>query len=695
MAGKANSKSKSKSTRAAATEVKSAPLPGRTRGRSCLSAENSNVTAEVQTTMTTTTTSTSTTQHVDVQQSVQIMQTMLHGCLSSIVFQRSIFPPNSYETRYYINNSSQWTYKDYLSANQGVIKGDGTGGPILALKKGVSARVDRFLGLMETGIFDALQRGFLKSLHLSIYEKQPSDILESWTLTVQYMHVGPAGQRLPSSFDLKERRGAKITLSHVKLSLNDFVRKLTGLCLTLPALPEDKKIILEIGYTNDKPQDYFAPGFPHPVYDVTRFPSTDDWEKVTSDVALMCTGYHAASLRVSHLRSKNPSIKNSLPSGLKCTEKMGRLDDVMVDLLERAQAVSESRSKPKASKAVDLSSLSMQADDLDLPSKPEHVLPSGSGRGPPSTSSLVRDHRRSSTIERQEQQQIRDMLRAPVDISNTQATQPVLPDQHVSLGRKPASGITISQAKIDQADKERSARLPPRKEISKVLTAYEHLDQITMRCQCGHPGEEGHMMLCEFCESYQHLHCYGYVGKDDLRLPVTHVCYQCLLNGEEEHVRQLRDQAMHRRALWLLRDNASFADTKSFGRGLGCTDRETERLLKKFRALGLLASSLGGSKKRVQPIALNQSESAKALMQQMYFDPSFGIAHHLETAAAHDGEVGSMTAKSHKRPREEADAELPPSKRPLPYASSAPFIDGNELNTPKSSRTLQPILRQE
>ena len=196
------------------------------------------------------------------------------------------------------------------------------------------------------------------------------------------------------------------------------------------------------------------------------------------------------------------------------------------------------------------------------------------------------------------------------------------------------------------------------------------------------------MVLCEFCESYQHLHCYGYLGKDDIRLPTVHICYQCLLNEEDEHLREVRDHSMHRRALWFLRNNASFASLKSYGRSLGYTDRETERLLKKFRTLGLVAPAVSSSKRGMGSIMLSHSESAKTLIEQIYFNPSFGITHHLVAPALCDSEAGSTVVDSHKRTREEAEEDLPPAKRPLPYASGATFIDGKELNTPKPNRTL-------
>jgi len=38
---------------------------------------------------------------------------------------------------------------------------------------------------------------------------------------------------------------------------------------------------------------------------------------------------------------------------------------------------------------------------------------------------------------------------------------------------------------------------------------------------------------CKYCDTWQHLHCYGFTGDDDERLPKDHVCYHCLLVLEE------------------------------------------------------------------------------------------------------------------------------------------------------------------
>lgn len=113
-------------------------------------------------------TSASTTHYVDVEQSTQITQTLVHGCLSSVTFLRSIFPQNCFTTRYYHNTSTQWSYQDFAlgtcTARDREIAGhDGAGKAIIALKRGVSDRVDRFLGLM---VFHALSPNIVTHLLL-------------------------------------------------------------------------------------------------------------------------------------------------------------------------------------------------------------------------------------------------------------------------------------------------------------------------------------------------------------------------------------------------------------------------------------------------------------------------------------------------------------------------------------------------
>lgn len=108
---------------------------------------------------------------------------------------------------------------------------------------------------------------------------------------------------------------------------------------------------------------------------------------------------------------------------------------------------------------------------------------------------------------------------------------------------------------------------------------------------------------------------------------------------------KVREQSLYRRALWLLQ-HTHYNDVHSFGKVLCmfiltrplsnemltrtvCTDREAERIIKRLRTLGLLAPSLGSTKKAKDQIALNKKDTAKAKMTRAFFNPTFGIEHHV------------------------------------------------------------------
>lgn len=72
-------------------------------------------------------------------------------------------------------------------------------------------------------------------------------------------------------------------------------------------------------------------------------------------------------------------------------------------------------------------------------------------------------------------------------------------------------------------------------------------------CQCGFRGEEGDMVQCSVCDTWQHLHCCGYVGENDPRLPDQHFCYCCVVDaGDVANLEAIQQLALKRRALFLV-----------------------------------------------------------------------------------------------------------------------------------------------
>lgn len=109
----------------------------------------------------------------------------------------------------------------------------------------------------------------------------------------------------------------------------------------------------------------------------------------------------------------------------------------------------------------------------------------------------------------------------------------------------------LSQTKATELSRDKQRLHQYAHELAKRAGRNMKKGHVTL-CQCGYEKEEGDMVECTYCGTWQHLHCYGYTGTDDSRLPEDHTCYQCLLGDEEQAVLvKLQDLALKRRGMHL------------------------------------------------------------------------------------------------------------------------------------------------
>jgi hypothetical protein len=100
--------------------------------------------------------SNSTTQAVSVAQSLEIVQTLLHSCLSSLAFTRGLFMENVYKKKFYHAIDNHWSYQDFASDKHSYdpkvtdVKMHGLA--MWAFNRGVCKRVDQFLKLMVSRV---------------------------------------------------------------------------------------------------------------------------------------------------------------------------------------------------------------------------------------------------------------------------------------------------------------------------------------------------------------------------------------------------------------------------------------------------------------------------------------------------------------------------------------------------------------
>ncbi|KAL8695143.1 MAG: hypothetical protein Q9218_000311 [Villophora microphyllina] len=112
------------------------------------------------------------------------------------------------------------------------------------------------------------------------------------------------------------------------------------------------------------------------------------------------------------------------------------------------------------------------------------------------------------------------------------------------------------------------------------------MDAHVVHCQCGFAREEGEMVSmhilrevgvvltkcykqvqCSFCNTWAHLHCYGYLSQE---FPEVHACYRCLFESyDDARLGELQDLALTRRCLWMLYGHDPPQNQAGLARSLG------------------------------------------------------------------------------------------------------------------------------
>ena len=162
----------------------------------------------------------------------------------------------------------------------------------------------------KDGIFDALRRGVLDSMQLSVIldKDKPSNVLESYTFKFQYTEGQLDGMMVSSP------RGTPVTLRDARSSLATLNRFLMELTEGLPDLPRKfcckldlysraltgskatRFLTVHVFYTDDCPQEYVAPGF-RPSREHNIFvPHNDLWRMTVADAGSTDLGFYQSVL---------------------------------------------------------------------------------------------------------------------------------------------------------------------------------------------------------------------------------------------------------------------------------------------------------------------------------------------------------------------------------------------------------------
>jgi len=125
-----------------------------------------------------TTTTSSTTTHVNLGQSQQLVRSLLNVGFGCITFLRGLFPDENFsEERIGLSSASNHTK---------------SGIRVKKLQRGCTPEGDQLLDWIEHGVFDAMEKRFLRSVVFGVFldPEKPYDLVESYTFNFAYYYDG-------------------------------------------------------------------------------------------------------------------------------------------------------------------------------------------------------------------------------------------------------------------------------------------------------------------------------------------------------------------------------------------------------------------------------------------------------------------------------------------------------------------------
>ncbi|KAF7363938.1 DNA-binding protein [Mycena sanguinolenta] len=267
-------------------------------------------------------------------QSLSAVQTLLKASLGCITFLRDLLPSDNFTDSYFttsddslLSQSSQSSESiDSNRSNNRSVNGF----KIMTMTRGYTDEADRILNYLEYGIFDALQKQYLRSFIFAIYldEKDPNNIVEAYTFNFHYhtipgtdtvipvMSLGDDLDKMTLSDAAKDpvgqaaKKGKAPTLKDVKKRVKTVLKALIQSTTQMDVLPKRRFATFKLFYTDETPAEY------EPQYFQAGDAQKDKWFFMTHDldevpdkwsVGKLDTGHHSVNLSVASIATYLPS----------------------------------------------------------------------------------------------------------------------------------------------------------------------------------------------------------------------------------------------------------------------------------------------------------------------------------------------------------------------------------------------------
>lgn len=154
---------------------------------------------------------------------------------------------------------------------------------IMTVARGWSAEADRLLDYLEHGIFDAIEKQYLRSLIFAIYldDQDPNNIVEAYTFNFKYQSAPGSDTPVPimslgedllnlslnghkgldDPVNEATRSGKLHTLGDVQKSIKSLIKMLITCTTNMSQLPKQRFVKFKLLYNSNTPASYEPPHF--------------------------------------------------------------------------------------------------------------------------------------------------------------------------------------------------------------------------------------------------------------------------------------------------------------------------------------------------------------------------------------------------------------------------------------------------
>ncbi|EJU00794.1 DNA-binding protein [Dacryopinax primogenitus] len=262
------------------------------------------------------------------EQSVQTVKQLLSAWFNCIAWIRNLLPADHFVDGSITNDPlSQSHNTSSLSRSNRV--------QLKTVKRGHSGAGDRLLDYLENGIFDALEKQYLRSFMFVVYldPNDPNNIIESFTFSFTYHTIPGTNTVVPIMNGLhsdKEHiliarrsnalqavtKGKVPTLREVRESVQTLVKRLIMMTQSMDELPPQRYVTFKLFYVDGTPDDYEPPFFRAADAEKDRFffathNAIERPDKIA--IGALNTSFHGVTLTFASVCNTLPKQHDDLP----------------------------------------------------------------------------------------------------------------------------------------------------------------------------------------------------------------------------------------------------------------------------------------------------------------------------------------------------------------------------------------------